>query len=432
MMREICKFSLLAAVALSCSCVGATSGSAEKSANSDEYQGASFPYTVTETTELRDNLSESTRRVLTTYMGYRPEENPLFTNFKYTPLKGLEYPDDGTVTRRDPSKVVKVGDTYYMWYTKRDTHCAPLGAHNAAKCDDVTPSTDWDLSEIWYATSKDGFTWKEQGVAVERPEKPMAGFRSVSTPDILVWKGRYYLYYQAFSEPSGLRGDYCPVSMSHADSPDGPWTRHEGEVIPTGETGAWNQFAIHDPYPIVHDGKIYIYYKSAFNRPDRLWVGQGLATADSPEGPFTHHKNNPILASGHEVVMFPFKKGLAAILTTDGLERNTVQYAEDWINFKIASIVDIPPVAAAPYCPDVFTNTTDGWGIEWGVAHFIGVGGKLNGKRHSEIVRFDCSLTQDTSEKTFKTTRPHITPEVCLQHKLPQNIREKRLKEATK
>lgn len=398
---------------------------------SEEYNGTTFPYTVTDETATKYDLSESTKRVLTSYMdGYRPEENPLFTNFKYTKLEGLEYPDDATLSRRDPSKIIKVDDKYYMWYTHRKTKCAPIGASNAAQCDDETPSTDWDLAEIWYATSYDGFTWEEQGVAVERPKKPMAGFRSVSTPDILVWKGRYYLYYQAFSEPSGLRGDYCPVSMSYADSPDGPWKHYEGEVIPTGESGAWNQYAIHDPFPVVHDGKIYVYYKSAFNRPDRLWVGNGLAIADNPEGPFTHHPKNPILASGHEVSVFPFREGVAAIVTTDGLERNTIQYAADLVNFKIASIVEFPPVAAAPYAPDMFTNTSYGEGIEWGVCHSTALGSST--PKHSEIFRFDCSLRQDLSDQIFKTTRPHPTPEMYFSHPLPEDVRKRRLNEATK
>ncbi len=420
-MKKIASFVAVATVALNCNQLCA--------AETEEYTGTSFPYTVTEETASKYNLSESTERVLTTYMdGYRPEENPLFTNFKYTRLEGLEYPDDATLSRRDPSKVIKVGDKYYMWYTHRHTKCAPIGASNAAQCDDETPSTDWDLAEIWYATSEDGFTWEEQGVAVERPKKPMAGHRSVSTPDILVWKGKYYLYYQAFSEPSGLKGDYCPVSMSYADSPDGPWTHFEGEVIPTGEPGAWNQFAIHDPFPLVHNGKIYIYYKSAFNRPDRLWVGNGLATADSPEGPFTHHPKNPVLASGHEVSVFPFREGLAAIVTTDGLERNTIQYAEDWVNFKISSIVELPPVAAAPYCADAFTDTTDGQGIEWGVCHSTAMGSTR--PYHSEIIRFDCSLVQSVDEQVFQTTRPHPSAEMYLSQPLPANVKSKRIKEA--
>ena len=36
--------------------------------------------------------------------------------FRFVPLKGLE-PEDG-VCRRDPSDVIKVGDNYYVWYTK--------------------------------------------------------------------------------------------------------------------------------------------------------------------------------------------------------------------------------------------------------------------------------------------------------------------------
>jgi len=69
------------------------------------------------------------------------------------------------VSRRDPSKVVRVGDTYYVWYTKRRTATPPRGA---ALGTDRVPSTDWDLAEVWYATSKDGFVWEERGVTVPR------------------------------------------------------------------------------------------------------------------------------------------------------------------------------------------------------------------------------------------------------------------------
>ncbi len=44
---------------------------------------------------------------------------------------------------------------------------------------ETIPSRDWDLAEIWYATSTDGFVWEEQGVAVPHMEKPHAGWRSV-------------------------------------------------------------------------------------------------------------------------------------------------------------------------------------------------------------------------------------------------------------
>jgi hypothetical protein len=146
----------------------------------------------------------------------------LFSQFKYTRLQGFDYRNgDGTVTRRDPSRPILVGGKYYIWYTKRDTVVPPVGASRAEEATDKIPSTDWDLCDIWYATSEDGFAWDEQGVAVPRPPKPQLGWRSVATPDMLVWKGRYYLYYQAFVEPSGTQGEWCPVSASWADSPDG-------------------------------------------------------------------------------------------------------------------------------------------------------------------------------------------------------------------
>ncbi len=392
-------------------------------------QTEAFPYTVTEDTPNRPNLSRAVQRSFNDYMAYRPEDNPLFSSFKYTKLEGLDYNNgDGTLSRRDPSKVIKVGDKYYMWYTRRETKVPPIGAANAAKCDDETPSTDWDLAEIWYATSDDGFTWEEQGVAVPRREKPYAGHRSVSTPDILVWKGRYYLYYQAFTEPSGLKGDYCPVSMSSADSPDGPWVHTNGEVIATGKEGEWDQFAVHDPYPLVHNGKIYLYYKSAFNRPDKLWVANGLVTADSPEGPFVRCPQNPVLSSGHEVVTFPFREGLAAIVTNDGNEHSTIQYAEDWINFDVASVISLTPAAAAPYVVDAFTDTKNGEGISWGVCHFINAG--KPGKGHSIIARFDCSLQSAVNDPYFKSPHLRFDPSVYFSNGLSKDKKNQRAQAA--
>ena len=34
-------------------------------------------------------------------------------------------------------------------------------------------------------------------------------------------------------EASGLKGDYCPVTVSYADSPDGPWTAVNEIVVIT-------------------------------------------------------------------------------------------------------------------------------------------------------------------------------------------------------
>ena len=343
-------------------------------------------------------LSAALKRTYDNYLAPRPEHNELYSQFKYTELKGFDYNGlDGTITRRDPSKVIFANGQYYVWYTYRNTPTPPQGAKNS---NDTIPSSDWDLCEIWYATSKDGFTWEEQGVAIPRPPKPNVGWRSVSTTDILIWKGKYYLYYQGFMEASGKRGDDCPVTVSYADSADGPWTPHNEIVIHNGAKGEWDQYSIHDPYPLVYEDKIYIYYKSDFDGDPHLVRMQGLVTGDNPLGPFIKHPLNPVLGSGHETTLFPFREGIVALVIKDGNEHFTIQYAEDGVNFEIAAITSLLPIAAGPYVPDAFTNTKDGRGITWGLAHVTYAGAQ--GQDCSLLLRFDCDLSLDLHDPEMK------------------------------
>ncbi|GAF05038.1 glycoside hydrolase family protein [Saccharicrinis fermentans] len=231
-------------------------------------------------------------------------------------------------------------------------------------------------------------------------------------------------------EASGLKGDYCPVAVSYADSPDGPWTPTNEIVIPNGPEGAWDQYAIHDPYPLVHNGKIYLYYKSAFNRPGNVWVAGGLAIADHPLGPFKKHPLNPVLNSGHEVTLFPFKEGVAAIVAKDGNEHFTIQYAKDWVNFEIASITEMVPIATGPFVPDAFTNTSDGRGITWGLCHFVNAG-QYGVNQHSILARFDCDLSLDVDDPTMKATGIWQAPNIYFQQGL-NNLQRERIENQNK
>tara|TARA_R110002124_G_scaffold233080_1_gene398101 strand:+ start:96 stop:1328 length:1233 start_codon:yes stop_codon:yes gene_type:complete len=362
-------------------------------------------------------LSTAMKRLYTDYMGPTPESNELFTEFKYTRLKGFDYhQNDGTISRRDPSKVIFDNGKYYVWYTHRQTPLPPQGADLA---NDTIPSTDWDLSEIWYATSRDGFTWEEQGVAIPRPPKPNVGWRSVSTADILVYKGKYYLYYQGFMEISGKRGDDCPVTASYADSPEGPWIPCNKIIIPNGGENSWDQFSIHDPYPLVYNDKIYLYYKSDYNGKPSLIRSTGLATADNPLGPFTKYPLNPVINSGHETTLFPFKEGIAALVIKDGVEHNTIQYATNGIDFKIAAHVSLMPIAGGPFVPDAFNSKGNGRGITWGVSHFTNAGTRTT--QHSILARFDCDLSLDLDDPSLKGTRTMFSPEIYFQNGLNNN-----------
>ena len=390
---------------------GCNQGTQEENSRSNDSSGG-FSYDLPEDKPSDRQLSAAMERFYDMWDGNAFEANELYSNFRFTPLTGLDYSDnDGTVSRRDPSKVLKISGKYYVWYTRRKTESPCVGPE---KSTETIPSYDWDLSEIWYATSKDGFRWEEQGVAVTRPEKPTPGWRSVSTPDILYWNGKYYLYYQAFVETPGMRGDFCPVSASVAGSPEGPWTSAGKIVVPNGEEGEWDQFAIHDPYPIPYRGKIYLYYKSRFNSVNKEGKGraemcQGLAIADDPFGPFEKHPLNPVTNSGHETGLFPFKEGIAAMVILNGPEQNTIQYAPDGINFEIASITEMLPPAPGPFIPDAFADNGNGRGITWGLFH-VRYGPDV--KSPSNLARFDCDLSLDYHDNYFKRSTLRHSPEV--------------------
>ncbi len=395
----------------SCSNQNQTEKTVEEDASRAEHQV--FPHKMP---EQKPNfpLSASAERMFD-YPTPRVQDNELYSLFKYTELQGFDYNGgDGTISRRDPSRPILVDGIYYVYYTKRHTKTPPIGWNRAKEATDEIPSTDWDLAEIWYATSKDGINWQEQGVAIKRPEKPQPGWRSVATPDILIWQGKYYLYYQAFNEPSGLRGDWCPVSVSYADSPAGPWTHGGDAVIPFGKKGEWDQDATHDPQPLVFNGKIYLYYKAAYNKwpdiRDKYAVGHGLAIAENPLGPFTKHPLNPVMTSGHETAYFPFKEGIANITIKDGNERETIQYSKDGVNFEIASVISLPPIAAGPFAPDMFADNGNGRGFTWGMSHFINAGEP--NKQYSIIARFNCDLSLDHSIPEYKKTGVWHKPEV--------------------
>jgi hypothetical protein len=127
---------------------------------------------------------------------------------------------------------------------------------------------------------------------------------------------------------------------------------------------------------------------------------QGVAMAENPLGPFVKSPLNPVLNSGHETGLFPWKEGIAAIVSLDGPEKNTIQYAPDGENFEVMSIIQIPPIAPGPCVPDAFADSGDGRGITWGLCHINPDGG--GPAQRSILARFDCDLSRDVQWGVFK------------------------------
>jgi len=137
-----------------------------------------------------------------------------------------------------------------------------------------------------------------------------------------------------------------------------------------------------------------------------------------------------VLNSGHETTLFPFREGIAALAIRDGNEHFTIQYAPDGVSFHIASITELMPVAAGPFVPDAFTDTTNGRGITWGLCHNIRAGAK--GRPATVLMRFDCDLSLDFHDPAMKRHCNYFTPDVYYSMGLSHNQRQRAREAAEK
>ncbi|BAM04710.1 glycoside hydrolase family 117 protein [Phycisphaera mikurensis] len=324
-------------------------------------------------------LSAASKRALAYTQG--PE---WYCEFKEHDLQGDFAYEEGVI-RRDPSALIKVDGVFHCWYTRGEGASAGFGTG-----DESLKVFPWDQCEVWHATSPDGETWKEEGLAVGRGPKGAYDERSVFTPEILAHGGKYYLVYQTVESPYTNR--VCEhVSMAVADSPFGPWEKVDGPVLSPAQDGQWrgdedNRFHVHskgsfdshkthDPCILPFQGKFYLYYKGERMGEELTYGGReiawGVAIADHPTGPYEKSPYNPVSNSGHEVCVWPYRGGIAGLLTTDGVERNTFQYAEDGINFEIKAHIKGGPEAIGLWRGD----DPDGHplnSVRWGLCHKYG------------------------------------------------------------
>lgn len=281
-----------------------------------------------------------------------------FIHFREMGLGG-DFAYEPGVIRRDPSAILDIDGTYYVWYTKGVGETIGFGSGNpAAK---VFP---WDLTEVWYATSKDGWAWTEQGLAVGRGLAGEYDDRAVFTPEIFSHEGSYYLVYQAVKAPYVVRVKNT-IGMAVASSPNGPWQKLPEPILRPADNGIWQGEAddrfsviaqgdfdshkVHDPCLLFYRDKFYLYYKGERMGEQMTFGGReikwGVAIADEPTGPYIKSEYNPVTNSGHEVCVWHYQGGIAALLTTDGPEKNTIQWAPDGLNFEIMSVIKGAPEA---------------------------------------------------------------------------------------
>lgn len=294
--------------------------------------------------------------------------------FTYTDVKGIGL--DSVYNRRDPSDIIKVGDTYYIWYTRM-----------------ISPQRSGYWGNIAYATSTDeGHTWQEQGVALEVGEKGAFDSHSVFTPNILAYEGKYYMYYTAVKPTLGrddlkFEGnsttDITAIGLAVADSPDGPFVRVENNPVLeiSKDSADFDSYRIDDAAMLVKDGKIWMYYKGRsiiHGKAGPRHTKMGVAFANHPVGPFTKY-SDPVIEHGHEVLVWQENGGVASLASLS----KSIFFAKDGLSFSpIQENVEDFPMAPGVYRPHLEdgnkASDIPGWGI-----------GMKQGRGWAYLLRFD-------------------------------------------
>lgn len=127
---------------------------------------------------------------------------------------------------------------------------------------------------------------------------------------VIKWEGAYHAYYSRWKKQYGHKGWMTNCEIAHAVSakPEGPF-KFVNVVLHDKNTSGWDANNSHNPYAIVADGKICLYYisndirslvekdNSGMSYPDSTWFEKnrilirnsqcvGVAIADNPSGPF--------------------------------------------------------------------------------------------------------------------------------------------------
>ena len=282
------------------------------------------------------------------------------TTFAYQQVTGIGL--DSLYNRRDNSDIIKVGDTYYVWYSRMDS-----------------PITSGYWATIWYATSKDeGHTWEEQGMALGLGEKGAFDSHSVFTPNILVYEGKYYLYYTGVKSTLGninddFEGnhttDITAIGLAVSDNPHGPFKRVKNnpvlEISQTPED--FDSYRIDDASLLIKDNKVWLYYKGRsiiHGAKGPKLTEMSVAYADNPEGLFVKHEGS-LLDKSHEVLIWKKDEGVASLASIS----KTINYAEDGVHFSVLvdSLTNIPK-APGLYRPDLEGNNLNREPARWGIS----------------------------------------------------------------
>ncbi len=155
--------------------------------------------------------------------------------------KGVVLKDDQANHVNDPS-VVKVADTYYMYYTR-----AGQGVVDA----------------IWVATSPDGTKWKPVGLAIHPGHRGQWDSLSVGRPAVLHEDGLFKMWFDGRKDlPLGAPAQNAPKSASsrrsvgYAVSTDGlNWSKHDRNPVFGDDAGGVDVRRVGSRYVLTYESR---------------------------------------------------------------------------------------------------------------------------------------------------------------------------------
>ncbi|MCF7975637.1 MAG: family 43 glycosylhydrolase [Phycisphaerae bacterium] len=289
------------------------------------------------------------------------------------------------ITRRDPSDIIQVGDTYFVYYTYVDQNALPPNLRPLRASGYV--------GTIRYATSRDeGFHWIERGQALGRGTPGSFDSFAVFTPNILKWDNRYWLYYTGVKATPGREvfennsvNDFTAIGVAVADSPHGPFVRLSDQPILTvtpksndpARPSPFDSYRIDDAALLVRDfdkdgdPDVWLYYKGRnidHGRSGPAKTQMGLAIAETPAGPYMRiNRGKPILPNSHEVMIWPHRQGVAAYASAS----RTFEFAPDGMDFMSRPLgvrTATRPTAPGCFRMDLTDSGASGPGISWGIS----------------------------------------------------------------
>jgi hypothetical protein len=198
--------------------------------------------------------------------------------------KGVVLEDPSANHVNDPS-VVRVGGTYYLYYTR-----AGAGVRD----------------EIALATSQDGVRWERRGIVL-RPGSPGEwDSLLVGRPSVLHEGGRFRMWYDGRKDlPPGPLAEGLPTSadshrfVGHATSEDGVvWTKHGDNPVFARDAGGVDVERVGGGYLMVyesHEGT-----RAAVSPDGIAWRDRGLWVPRSDGEADRHGHVTPMLLPGED------------------------------------------------------------------------------------------------------------------------------------